>query len=55
MQYNDKSERVDCKFMANSGGAPEIYTIVVVVRTLVFVWYGLPRSDMRSNYLQKLE
>ena len=36
--------------MANSGEAPEIYTIAVVVRGLGFVWYCPPHADMRRNY-----
>ena len=41
--------------MASFRGAPEIYTIVGVVRALDFVWYSAPGSDMDRGFLEKFE
>ena len=41
--------------MASFRGAPEIYTIVGVVRALDFVWYGAPGSDMNRGVLENPE
>ena len=35
MQNNDKNDQADFEFVARSGGAPEIYTIAIVVRQLI--------------------
>ena len=41
--------------MAGFRGAPEICTIVGVVRALDFVWYSAPGSDMDREVLEKIE